>query len=267
MQTGKILGIGAALSAGLLAAHVASASVVTGIEVGYSVGSASPATYVSASSFTGGGQFYKISTGGYGVGASTPGSDTKLFSWSGMNLAAPSAGTLGFSLVNLQFFGSFGYTADFLATGTGFSSLAASPNKLNATGGGGYSSPSASDAFAITYEGYAAKSNSSYDTTGDSTGTGSLSGSGGSSYGASSVQNTSVTDLAAPYSLSYQLQVTAVSVSPGDYLGTTTSPLGGTSSILGGTASAVTLPGSGPLTIVGGLVVVGGLAVRRRMKV
>lgn len=40
-----------------------------------------------------------------------------------------------------------------------------------------------------------------------------------------------------------------------------------TTSVTGAAPSAVTLPGSGPLTIVGGLVVVGGLAVRRRFKV
>ena len=37
--------------------------------------------------------------------------------------------------------------------------------------------------------------------------------------------------------------------------------------LAGSAPAAVTLPGSGPLTIVGGLVVVGGLAVRRRFKV
>ena len=267
MQTGKILGIGAALSAGLLAAHVASASVVTGVEVGYAVGPTTPASYFDASGLTSGGVFYSAGGGAYGIGTSTPQSDTTLFSWTKLNLSAPSADTLGFSVVDLRFFGSTGYTANFLATGTGFTALAPSSNTLEATGGGAYSLAIGSTSFTVGYEGFAAKSNSSYDTTGDKTGLSTLSGSGASSYDTSSAQVGGLNDLAAPYSLSYQLQVTGVSVSSGDYLGTAASPLGGTSSILAGTASAVTLPGSGPLSVVGGLVLVGGLAIRRRMKV
>ncbi|MGC8541194.1 MAG: hypothetical protein ACP5QA_11255 [Phycisphaerae bacterium] len=37
--------------------------------------------------------------------------------------------------------------------------------------------------------------------------------------------------------------------------------------LAGSAPAAVTLPGSGPLSVVGGLVLVGGLAIRRRMKV
>ncbi len=268
MQTGKILGIGAALSAGLLAAHAASASVVTGVEVGYAVAATTPASYFDASGLTSGGVFYSAGGGAYGIGTSTPRGDTTLFSWAKLNLSAPSADTLGFSVVDLQFFGSSGYTANFLATGTGFTALAPSSNTLEATGGGAYSLAIGSQSFGVGYEGFAAKSNSSYDTTGDKTGSSTLSGSGASSYDASSAKVGGLNNLAAPYSLSYQLQVTAeVSVSSVDYLGTAASPLGGTSSILAGTASAVTLPGSGPLSVVGGLVLVGGLAIRRRMKV
>ena len=266
MQTGKILGIGAALSAGLLAAQVASASVVTGVEVGYTVGTSAPATYIDASGFTGGGVFYSTGSSGYGVGSSTPTSDTALFSWRTMNLSSPSADSLGLSVVDLQFFGSPGYTANFLATGTGFTALAPNTNTLIATGGGGYSTARGSTAFGVYYDGFAAKSNASYDTTGDATGSGVLDGSGGSSYDASSTTNDALGDLAAPYSLSYEMQVMALSVSSGDYLGTTAAPLGGTVSILGGVANAVALPGTGPLTLVGGLVLVGGLAIRRRMK-
>ena len=118
MQTGKILGIGAALSAGLLAAHVASASVVTGVEVAFG----SSSSYAIATGYTSGGYFYSIGnpgSGSYGIGTSTPGGDTTLFSWIGLNLSAPSAGSLSFSVVGLHL-GSVGYGANFVATGTGF---------------------------------------------------------------------------------------------------------------------------------------------------
>ncbi len=262
MQSGKFLSIGAALSAGLLAAHVASASVVTGVKVAFG----SSSSYTSASAYTGGGVFYSVGSvgsGAYGIGTSTPGGDTTLFSWTKLNLSAPSAGSLGFSVVGLQF-GGGGYAANFVATGTSFTSLAANPNTLEASGGGAYSGSAGSSSFTVSYEGFAAKSNGSYDISGDNTGQTALVGSGGNSYTASTSKNTGVSDLAAPYSLTYQLKVG--DLSSGGSLGTSASPLGGTVSILGGTPSAVTLPGSGPLSLVGGLVVVGGLAIRRRMK-
>ncbi len=257
MRTGKILGIGAALSAGLIAANAASASVVTGVEVGFGI---SPSQFLLASAYTAGGEVYTSGGGNYGIGTSTPSGDTELFSWTDLNISATGTASLNFSVIGLGFT-SPGYTSTFFATGKGFNSVGPSVT-LNSTGGGAYSGGSGS--VGVTQTGYAAASNAGYGRT-DATSSDTLSGNGGGTFNSSSVSNSSVTDLVtAPYSLTYELKATPIS--SGVSLGTTADPVGGTVSILGGSSNAVALPGSGPLTIVGGLVMIGGLAIRRRMK-
>lgn len=93
----------------------------------------------------------------------------------------------------------------------------------------------------------------------------------GLTYAASAVSSpTNATTLSAPYGLSLVL----------DYTVNGTSPLtGGTGDVQGGTftadvttaplpaGAAVPLPGSGELSLIGGVVLVGGLVARRRLKV
>ncbi len=249
MQTGKILGIGAALSAGLLAANVASASVQ--LEV-FDSGTPTSITLTN------------LGSGVYSAKSTSSGN----YSWSSLEVSVLGPGALGFSVEGLSYSGSVTASASFLATGTGFTYLNASP-ELYSTGGGGYTGPSTY--VFMSQEGYAAASNSAFVTSDDSTGGPYPSTpAGGGTFTASSGYNKSVTDLhATGYSLTYAANFAFEypGINEGNTFGTAADPAGGTVSILGGTASAVTLPGSGPLTVVGGLVLVGGLAIRRRMKV
>lgn len=267
MQSGKFLSIGAALSAGLLAAHVASASVQTSLEIvnpsgtGYlTVGSG----YYSAAGVYNTG-------GGYFVGSqSINSSSSAIFTWSALQVSVLGPGALGFSVDGLSYVGSTITSASFLAAGTGFTYLNSSPNTLTSTGGGGYTGTGSY--VSMSQEGYTAATNSAFDTTGDNTGGPSSSTpAGGGTFTPSTSSNAGVTDLsAAGYSLTYSANFAFdyfSGVDKGNTFGTAADPAGGTVSILGGTApAAVTLPGSGPLSLVGGLVVVGGLAIRRRMK-
>jgi hypothetical protein len=252
MQTGKILGIGAVLSAGLLATHVASASVQL------EVFDSGTATQISLTNL-GSGVYSAVPTG------------SGNYSWTSLEVSVLGPGALGFSVQGLKYSGTTVATASFLATGTGFTYLNANPNTLTSTGGGGYTGTGSF--VSMSQGGYAAASNSAFDRTGDSTG--GLSPStpaGGGAFTTSTESNTSVSDLSsAPgYSLTYAANFAFdyfSGANEGNTFGTAADPAGGTVSILGGTASAVTLPGSGPLTVIGGLMVVGGLAIRRRMKV
>ncbi len=268
MQTGKVLGIGAALSAGLLAAHVASASIQTGVEISDPLGAyltVSSGDYSAAGLYKNNG-----SAGGYLVGLqSTNTSNTPIFTWSSLQVSVLGPGALGFSVQDLNYTGSAITSASFLATGTGFTYLSTNPNTLTSTGGGGYTGPGSY--VTMSQAGYAAASDAAFDRSGDNTGGPYPSaGVGGGTLAPSSGSNTGVTDLPGTgYSLTYTANFTfnySANANEGNTFGTATDPAGGTVSILGGTASAVTLPGSGPLSLVGGLVVVGGLAIRRRMK-
>ena len=266
MQTGKILGIGAALSAGLLAAHVASASVQTSLEIANPSGTGY--LTVGSGDYSAAG-VYNTGTG-YFVGSQSGNSQSSaVFTWSDLQVSMLGPGSLGFSVEGLSYTGSSDTSASFLATGTGFTYLNTSPNTLTSTGGGGYTGTGSY--VSMSQEGYAAASDSAFATSGDNTGGPYPSTSaGGGTFTASSGSNNSVTDLSATgYSLTYAANFTFdyfSNVNKGNTFGTAANPAGGTVSILGGTASAVTLPGSGPLSLVGGLVVVGGLAIRRRMK-
>ena len=212
MQTGKILGIGAALSAGLLAAQVASASVQLEVSNG------GPTTAITLTS---------LGSGAYSASSSNYGGLT----WNSLDVSVLGPGALGFSVQGLTY--NTSGEAIFYATGTGFTYLATNPNTL--------------------------------DSTGDNTSLQSSGPAGGGAITASTGTNPNVTGLTgAGYSLTYEA-IFSFGAS-GDVYGTLAAPAGGTVSILGGVANAVALPGTGPLTLVGGLVLVGGLAIRRRMK-
>ncbi len=242
MQTGKILGIGAALSAGLLAAQVASASVQLEVSNG------GPTTAITLTS---------LGSGAYSASSSNYGGLT----WNSLDVSVLGPGALGFSVQGLTY--NTSGEAIFYATGTGFTYLATNPNTLDSTGGGGYTG--SSSGIGLSQVGYAATSNAAFDTSGDNTSLQSSGPAGGGAITASTGTNPNVTGLTgAGYSLTYEA-IFSFGAS-GDVYGTLAAPAGGTVSILGGVANAVALPGTGPLTLVGGLVLVGGLAIRRRMK-
>jgi hypothetical protein len=261
MRTGKILGIGAALSAGLIAAHAASASVVTGLEV--ESGASGVITFTQSSGAYGAGELYKTSSSGYGVGASTPTGDTALFTWTNLKVTDSNSGqsSLTFAISGLANPGN-GVDAGaitFTATGTGFNYLGS--NTLTASGATPYSGTSSSFD-AVSQGGYASNTDTAFDSSGTSTGQSGASVPTGSGTATPATGTATATGLSGTgYSLTYQ---TTFSLFDSGVYGTPTAA-GGTVSI-GSPVNAVTLPGSGPLTIIGGLVMVGGLAIRRRMK-
>ncbi len=242
MQTGKVLGIGAALSAGLLAAHVASAATLTLEE--YVVGISSFGT----TSLTG-------SAGSYSAGAGS----YRGLSWTGVSSTVANSG--GTDSLSLTFTGLTGTAYDgFLISDTSFSemgtglTLSASSSSTATTGSGG-------GVFAPI--GFADKNDKLFGVpSGNISGypSGSVVSESSGAYSADTGSPSTV-NISAPYSLTTNALVNTLA-SGGSSIYTVTA----TASVTGGTASAVTLPGSGPLSLIGGLVVVGGLAIRRRMK-
>ncbi len=243
MQTGKILGIGAALSAGLLAAHVASASTALTLEE-YS----GTSTFATAT-LSGSAGSYSASSGSYnGV------------SWSSvLATVVNSGGTASLQLAFTGLKGTPGSIADFLVSDTAFSetgtnlTLSASYSQTITSGSG------SGDIFGVV--GFADSKNAAFGVPSGDAG-GYPSGSvvsdtpGASSVSAGSLPTVS---LASNYSLTTNAQIQFFS-------GNTYSATFKTS-VTGAAPAAVSLPGSGPLTIIGGLVMVGGLAIRRRIKV
>ena len=274
MQTGKILGIGAALSAGLLAAHVASASVVTGVEIAFN-----GQTLAVGSSAYANGEVYSTSpgSGNYQVGAtsSAPAGANVYFTWTGISVSDVAAGsselTLTVSGLTNADPGAVTSTIGFVASGQNFTFLPTSGDAtLAASGSGSYSGAVGTGQTGSDYASTAGAVNLSnilYDTTGTNISTATA-----TQYASSSSPNSSYTlataavdatqnGLGSPPSYSLTDYAAFNLISPGTTYG------GTFATTLSGAASAVSLPGSGPLTIIGGLVMVGGLAIRRRIKV
>ena len=255
MQTGKILGIGAALSAGLLAAHVASASVQLFLS-GSSGYEYLPTAPSSSSSYT-------TSSANNAFGG---------FSWSSITAAetSSSSGAVVTLTVNGLVNTTAGSTSPFdslsiYAIGGGFAALPKSDNvKLQTINSSGtYSDSSSNDQ--VSMQGIAASTNSSGSTFSNSQSYLALAGnaSTGVSYTVpETVVGPTLDALGAP--ATYSLETLAAFT-----LSSTSSVYNGTfvTTLTGAAPAAVSLPGSGPLTIIGGLVMVGGLAIRRRIKV
>ncbi len=275
MQTGKILGIGAVLSAGLLAAHVASASVVTGLEI-QGFGLKSQTLTVGSAAYTSG-ELYSTSagSGSYGVSAISlaPKNTVAYFTWTSLTVSDVATGGSGltFSVDGLTNAdpGAFQDTVNFVVSGTGFTFLPTSGDAtLAVNGSGSYTGGvgnGGSGSDSISTLGSVNASNSLYGATGSNVSTSTVISYDTSTAGSYTLAPASIDatqhGLGNPtdYSLT-DVATFTIRETGADYGGTF-----GTT--LSGTASAVTLPGSGPLTVVGGLVVVGGLAIRRRMKV
>jgi hypothetical protein len=243
MQTGKVLGIGAALSAGLLAAHVASASTSLTLEE-YSGNSSFKTATLSGSAGS-----YTASNGSYsGV------------SWT--SVAATVVNSGGTASLELSFTGLTGSgSASFLVSDTAFSetgtglTLSASESQTLTSGTGtgntldvagfadsnnaAFGVPS-TDSFLFPNNSVISESSGAY------------------AEGVGSPPVSGIT-LSSNYSLTANALVTLASVSTYNATFKT--------SVTGAAPAAVSLPGSGPLTIIGGLVMVGGLAIRRRIKV
>jgi len=233
MQTGKVLGIGAALSAGLLAAHVASASV--SLEVFH----------------PGGGTYSTVSLGSSGSYGG--------MSWSDVTATILNSGgtaSLDLSFTGLTGSGYLGFLASdtaFSETGTGLSLSASDSQTVTAGSGSG-------DNFGLY--GFADANNAAFGVPSvdvSSYPTGSVvSETSGASVVVGNGSPLTVS-LASNYSLTTNAVVALSSGSSYNASFTT--------SVTGAAPAAVSLPGSGPLTIIGGLVMVGGLAIRRRIKV
>ncbi len=242
MQTGKFLGIGAALSAGLLAANVASASTLTLEE--YAVGG----NTFSSIALNGSAGSYSSGTGGY-----------LTMSWSGVAATVVNSG--GTASLELEFTGLTGSGYDgflvsdssFSETGTGLTLSASSSSTATSGSGGGAFSPIGLADNNNSLFGVPSADSSSYPS-------GSVKSESSGAYSAS-VSSPQTISISGPFSLTTNAIVNTEFTG-----GSSVYNITADTSVTGGTTSAVTLPGSGPLTIVGGLVVVGGLAIRRRMK-
>ena len=243
MQTGKVLGIGAVLSAGLLAAHVASAATLTLEE--YVVGGGYKST-----SLTGSAGSYSAGAGSY-VG----------LSWTGVSASVVNSGgtaSLSLSFTGLTGTGYQGFLVSdtsFSETGTGLTLAASSSSTVTSGSGGGVFSGIAFADKNNTLFGVPSSDSSGYPNN-------SVVAESSGAYSASPSSPQTVSSISSPYSLTTNGVVDTSLAGGGSTYNFTA-----VTSVTGGTTSAVTLPGSGPLTIVGGLVVVGGLAIRRRMKV
>ena len=244
MQSGKFLGIGAVLSAGLLAAHVASASTLTLEE--YVVGG----TTFGSTSLTGSAGSYSAGAGSYGA-----------LSWTGVSASVVNSGgtdSLSFTLTGLTGAGYDGFLisdGSFSETGTGLALSSSSAYSLTGGSSGG----------TIATVGFADKNNKLFGVPSNNSSSYPSGSVVSESSGAYSADTGSPSTLAisGPYSLTTN-GIFDNSFTGGSGVYTITA----TTSVTGGAApAAVTLPGSGPLSVVGGLVLVGGLAIRRRMKV
>ncbi len=241
MQTGKVLGIGAALSAGLLAAHVASASTTLTLEE-YSGTSTFATTTLSGSAGS-----YSASSGSYnGV------------SWTSVLATVVNSG--GTASLELSFTGLTGSgSASFLVSDTAFSqtgtglSLSASDSQTLNSGAG------TNDTFGAV--GFADANNVAFGVPSADSFIYPANAVVPESSGAYNAQVGAPTSVAisSSYSLTTNADVTLTSGS--------TYNASFTTSVTGAAPAAVSLPGSGPLTVIGGLVMVGGLAIRRRIKV
>lgn len=258
MQTGKILGIGAVLSAGLLAANIASASTLT-LEEYAAGGTGSSPSYGTTTLYSSGSGTYTTGGGSYGT-----------LNWGGVTATVSQTAhgaSLELAISGLtDAYGEWGFLVSdtsFPSLGSGASLVGVASYSLSSGGTKGNT-----DSFSMA--GYADPGNHLF---GVPSGAGFPSNVYVSSsaykvnpvtFGPSS-QKTSITATTSPISLP-----SAYSLSTEGIINTTGSG-GGPYNVdfttsVAGTSSAVRLPGSGPLTVVGGLVLVGGLAIRRRMK-
>jgi hypothetical protein len=247
MRTGKILGIGAALSAGLIAAHAASASVQ--LEA-YAVGSSAYSTL----KLTGSAGSYSASSSSY----------AGLF-WSSLDVTVVNSG--GNASISLAFSGlhGFGYYG-FLTSDTSFPAVGAGAS-LEASGTDSVTTNNSGTSDTFSAAGYADSNNNLFGVVSSTpypanavTASAGAHGASTSSFGPGASANATISpiSLASAYSLTTNAIINLQSSNAYSASFTT--------SVTGGTPAAVNLPGSGPLTIIGGLVMVGGLAIRRRMK-
>jgi|GEM_PF-6077258 len=260
MQTGKFLGIGATLSAGLLAAHVASASTLTLEE--FAAGGTGSATYGKTTLNSVGSGQYSAGSGSYGSGfvnwSSITATVTRTATGASLELTIGGLNDTfsewGF-IVSDTSLGAIGSGAKLMTSGSySVANLGSSPAE-ESFGAVGYVDPADNFLGVPGSAGLSSNVTVSRSAVSATSASFSYGGSGGASATASPIPTTS------EYSLSTEGIVNATGVNGGAYNVSFTTTLSASA------PSAVTLPGSGPLTIVGGLVVVGGLAVRRRMKV
>ena len=259
MQTGKVLGIGAALSAGLLAAHVASASTTLTLEE-FGAGGTGPATsYGTTTLISQGSGTYTAGGGSYGGTTWTGVAATISQGASGASLELAISGlTDSFSewgfIVSDTSFAAAGSGASLKASGSYTVASAGSQDSVSSFGAVGYADPG-NNLLGVP-NGAGVPSNVHVTSSADSAASAFF----GPAYATKSASaTTSPVSVPGAYSITTEGIINAVGITGGAYdVNFTTT--------LSGTTSAVSLPGSGPLSLIGGLVVVGGLAIRRRMK-
>jgi hypothetical protein len=247
MSMGKVIGMGAALAAGLAVAGMAHASVsltVNGTSISLSGGSgsysSSGGTVLNGNGVFGWGTISIISNS-----PATTDTQAELnLSISGLYNTDPSAGTV----------------IDIAASDSGFQFLSnTSANYLQLTGSVSANGQNSSDSAS-------ALSTASDNTNSITAIVGPFTESNGSVYSQSFTSTPeSATGLTSPYSLATTVDFTITgsgTSNSGDLQGgnfdaaVTTNPI---------SSNAVPLPGSGALAFVGGLALVGGMAIRRRM--
>ena len=252
MKLQKILGIGAALSSGLVVAGMASASVQLEILAG-GQSELLPTSPNSSASYT-------SSSGSFDG-----------FSWSAITVSSNAANsaqaanlTLGITdLTNASASGFPNNVIEILASGDGFSYDPAGTNYLQSSGSLDYSSGTSGDS--VTQISYQDNTNSLFGETDSLTPdkspytipTPAPSGSTPVSLGQNETPITPNSGYSLTVSASFDIQATG---STSNYGGSFQSVVSNTPLV-----ASTPLPGSGALALIGGIALIGGMAIRRRV--